>query len=236
MSLDVLFATLEKAGIRLSASYGQLNFRAPKGAMTSDLKVQIRENKAEILRFFSEQESILPIETSDYYSLSHAQHRIWMLSQIEQDGALFNVPLAYVIDGELDVARFKKALVSLLERHEILRTAFPLIEGEPKQRVISSSTDCLETIFRERDVQDLSPSEIENLLIQETETALDLETGPMFKVLVAKESQQRQLLLITLHHIVTDGWSVRLMMKELIKLKFNTQQSRKVKKFLGVYN
>ena len=216
MSLGVLFSTLEQAGIRLSASNGQLNFRAPKGAMTTELKAQIRDSKADILRFFSEQESILPIEAANYYALSHAQQRIWMLSQIEQDGALFNVPLAYVVDGELDVARFKKSLVCLLERHEILRTVFPLVEGEPKQRVISSSSDCLEAIFNERDVQDLSPTEIENLLIQETAIIFDLEAGPLIKVLVAKESAQRQLLIITLHHIITDGWSVRLMMQELI--------------------
>jgi tyrocidine synthetase-3 len=216
MSLDELFSTLEQVGIRLSASDGQLNFRAPKGAMTTELKAQIRDSKADILRFFSEQESILPIEAADYYALCHAQQRIWMLAQIEQDGTLFNVPLAYVIEGEFDVARFKKSLACLLERHEILRTVFPLIEGEPKQRVTSFSTEFLDAIFSERDVQDLSPSEIENLLTKETRTIFDLEAGPMFKVLIAKESSERQLLLVTLHHIVTDGWSVRLMMQELI--------------------
>lgn len=223
MSLDALFSTLEQAGIRLSASDGQLNFRAPKGAMTTELKALIRDSKADILRFFSEQESILPIEAANYYALSRAQQRIWMLSQIEQDGTLFNVPLAYVIDGELDVARFKKSLVCLLERHEILRTVFPLVEGEPKQRVISSSSDCLEAIFNERDVQDLSPTEIQNFLIKETGIIFDLEAGPLFKVLVAKESSQRQLLLITVHHIITDGWSVRLMMQELIA-NYHTDQ------------
>lgn len=224
MNLDVLFSTLEQAGIRLSASDGQLNFRSPKGAMTTELKEQIRDSKAEILRFFSEQESILPIEATSYYALSHAQQRIWMLSQIEQDGTLFNVPLAYVIDGKLDIACFKKSLGCLLERHEILRTVFPLVEGEPKQCVISSSSDCLEAIFNERDVQDLSPAEIENLLIRETGTFFDLEAGPLFKVLVAKQSSQRQLLLITLHHIITDGWSVRLMMQELIA-HYHTDQT-----------
>ena len=216
MNLDRLFSTLERVGIRLSVVDGQLNFRSPKGAMTPDLKVLIKDNKPEILRFFSEQESILPIETSDYYALSHAQQRIWMLSQIEQDGTLFNVPLAYVIEGEFDVERFKKAFESVLERHEILRTVFPRVDGEPKQRVISFNPDFIDATFSERDVQNWSPSEIENLLLRQTGAVFDLTTGPMFNVLVAKESEQRRLLLITLHHIVTDGWSVRLMMQELV--------------------
>lgn len=216
MSLEALFSTLKRAGIRLSVSDGQLNFRAPKGAMTAELKAKIRENKAEILRFFSEQESITPIQSADHYALSHAQQRIWMLSQIEQDGTVFNVPLAYVIEGKFDTAHFKKSLALLLERHEILRTVFRLVEGEPKQQVRSFNADFLDPIFHERDIQGLSAAGVENLLAEETKIIFDLANGPMFKVLVAKESSKRHILLITLHHIITDGWSVRLMMQELL--------------------
>jgi amino acid adenylation domain-containing protein len=146
--------------------------------------------------------------------LAFAQQRLWFLAQVEQ-GARYNVPFAADIHGELDVSALRRALARLVERHEALRTVFPAIEGMPVQRVQSMAEVAFE--LKETDVSASADPRAQAAAIaaDETERPFDLAQGPLVRARLVRQDAQLHTLLLTMHHIVTDGWSMGILEREL---------------------
>lgn len=173
-------------------------------------------------------QEIVPIPKSDYYQVSHAQKRLWILNQFEENQVAYNISGAFRFDN-LDSEIFEKVLNEIVVRHESLRTTFAVVDGEPKQKISKTAQDLgikLEHI-------DLTGQDAGEALVQELEkkemmTPFDLENGPLVRMKLLQLSPEVSAFLFTMHHIISDGWSMRLLMDEVNHLyeayKFGTKQ------------
>ncbi|MDQ3280054.1 MAG: condensation domain-containing protein, partial [Acidobacteriota bacterium] len=144
------------------------------------------------------------------YALSRAQHRLWIQQQLHPAVTAYTIPLAVWLDGPLDRDLFVHSLETLVERHEALRTTFVVRDGEPRQVVGAARLD-----FEELSVAD----EQSALAFAESEAArpFDLINGPLFRARLVRAGE-RHLFVATMHHIISDGWSIGVLAHELSAL------------------
>ncbi len=155
------------------------------------------------------------IDKADYYDVSHAQKRLWFLAQLnEANNVAYNMPAAFILTGDLDTEAFKKAFGSLVERHEILRTVFIQVDGQPKQQV----NDFKGFEINELDLTGSNDpqEEAKKMASSNAQTPFDMEKGPLMRVTLAKLEDSKYLFLFAMHHIISDGWSLDLLIKEVI--------------------
>ncbi|MCK6550476.1 amino acid adenylation domain-containing protein, partial [Myxococcota bacterium] len=150
--------------------------------------------------------------------LSFAQERLWFLSQLEPDSTAYNIRRVLEILGPLDVRRLEDALGRLVARHEVLRSRYPASAGRPRAEVTPPGR------FRlaELDLAELGDDERtlreQALVDEELARPFDLAEGPLFRATLLKSAAERHLLLLSMHHIVSDGWSLGLLFRELADL------------------
>ncbi|HET8890742.1 MAG TPA: non-ribosomal peptide synthase/polyketide synthase, partial [Candidatus Angelobacter sp.] len=161
--------------------------------------------------------------------LSFAQQRLWFLEQMDPGNAVYNIPFALRMKGELHHAALQKSLESIVERHEALRTVFVLnSEREAVQRVRPVADACLQVAIL--DIGHLPPeqreAEARRLAEEETKQGFDLSSGPLLRVKLMRMAEQEHVLLLTMHHIVSDGWSMGLLVREFMELYDAALQQR----------
>ena len=156
-----------------------------------------------------------PAERNGTAPLSFPQQQFWLLDQAEPNSSHYNIRTAIKITGPLEAARLQQAFAEIVASHEILRTKFVLNEGSPVQVIESSLPFAL-------DVSDLSSvstskreAEVQRLLAVEAEEHFDLAHGPLFRAKLLKLDRDEHLLLMTLHHIICDGWSIDVLLHEI---------------------
>lgn len=152
--------------------------------------------------------------------LSFAQQRLWFLDQLVPGSAAYNIPLAVRLSGTLDPVAFRWSWQEIVRRHDALRTRFPQRDGTPVQEIgnpeewqlaeIDLRSWSLETTARDAEVQKLAH--------EEAEKPFDLATGPLLRVKLVQLEEQEHVLFVTMHHIVSDGWSIGIMMREVSQL------------------
>ena len=147
--------------------------------------------------------------------LSFAQERLWFLDQLLPDSAVFNVPLALRLTSAVDEAVLEQSINEIVRRHEVLRTTYALVNGHPVPVIAPT----LRISLQVRDLTHLPASEVESAASQlrneEAERAFDLARGPLIRAALIRLTPTDQILLITLHHICSDGWSLVLLFEEL---------------------
>ena len=143
------------------------------------------------------------------HELSHAQRRLWILARLVPGDITYNMAGALTLEGPLDREAFARALNRLVERHEALRTHFPAVEGEPRQRVLDTDAFQLES----RPVADLDRGTEEAQTL--ATTAFDLERDLLFRALLLQVHDELHVFAYNMHHIVSDGWSLGVMEREL---------------------
>jgi hypothetical protein len=150
--------------------------------------------------------------------LSFAQERLWFLDQLEPGSPFYNVATALRLKGNLDVRALEFSISEIIRRHEVLRTTFPVMNGEPVQAISPATSFKLPVV----DLRGLGPGlreiEASRLAIEEEQRPFDLAKGPLLRVQLLLLDANDHLLLFTLHHILTDGWSTNLFMKEVAAL------------------
>ena len=148
--------------------------------------------------------------------LSAAQRRLWFLHQFDPLSTAYTLPYAVRLAGPLDTGALRAALAAMLERHEVLRTAFPAVDGLPPQAAAVPAelavADLSVVPAAEREAAALQ------LARQEAGRPFDLAAGPLCRPLLARLGQQDHLLILTMHHIVSDGWSMGVLIRELTAL------------------
>ncbi|MCH8494417.1 MAG: amino acid adenylation domain-containing protein [Balneolales bacterium] len=160
-------------------------------------------------------EEIMVIE-SDSYSLSDSQLRIWRSEQVFDTSAGYILGGAYRIGGDFDIDRLRMAIQRLTNRHSALRTTFPQINGEPRQ-VIHDAVSVPVLSFETSGTPDDLSQKIEAFFT----TRFDLENGPLLAFAYHQNSSDDHILAIKIHHLVTDGWSQGIVMKQLLELYQN---------------
>ena len=158
--------------------------------------------------------------------LSFYQQGLWVLSQLMPETALYHVPKAVRFTGKLDHDALQRSLDSILARHEALRTSFALVDGEPVQVVNEIKTLALPLIDLSHLDKDEREAEAQRLLGLEARRLFDLATGPMIRAALFHLQDDEHILLVTMHHIVTDGWSIGVFQRELMALYEAFQNGR----------
>ncbi|WP_137821869.1 non-ribosomal peptide synthase/polyketide synthase [Pseudomonas sp. D(2018)] len=162
------------------------------------------------------QGAIARLDRSQPLAQSAAQNRLWFLWQLDPHSAAYNIPGALRLRGSLDNVALKKSFQLLVERHESLRTTFHELDGQPVQRIHPAGGFQLRLI----DLEDQPDAEARAQTIRESEalTPFDLENGPLLRVSLVRIDERDHLLLVTLHHIIADGWSLNLLLDEFSRL------------------
>src|SRR4051812_35912133 len=156
---------------------------------------------------------IEPVERGAALPLSFAQQRLWFLERMGDLGSTYHIPTGLRLGRELDGAALRRALDAMLARHEALRTTFVEVEGEPVQRIAEESRFHL----LEHDLGEHpdAAAELRRLAAEEAGAPFDLEHGPLIRGRLVRLPADDHVLLLTMHHIVSDGWSMEVLTREL---------------------
>ncbi|HEU0014950.1 MAG TPA: condensation domain-containing protein, partial [Longimicrobium sp.] len=144
--------------------------------------------------------------------LSFAQQRLWFLEQLGGLGGTYHVPVRLRLRGPLDRAALGRALDRIVARHEALRTTFAEVDGVPEQRIAPADAGFP---LLEHDLAGAGDAELDRVMAEEADAPFDLERGPLFRGRLVRLAADHHLLLLTLHHVVSDGWSCGVLTREL---------------------
>ena len=163
-------------------------------------------------------QSLLPAARAEEVPLSFAQQRLWFLHQLEPSSSAYNIPAALHIKGALNVEVLTRCFNEIIRRHESLRTTFPIVGGSPVQDIapvleLELPLVNVPAIFAE-ERQDW----IRRLIAEEAARPFDLAHGPLLRTLVLRLAEDEHVLLLAVHHISADGWSVKVFLRELAAL------------------
>ena len=150
--------------------------------------------------------------------LSFAQQRQWFLHQLEPDNPAYNISTAVKITGKLDTEKLQQCLNILVQRQEILQTTFLTVEGKPQLKINPDTAIALDIV----DLTTLSETEkqlqIQQLQQEDSQTPFVLEQSPLMRVKLLITAANEQILLLSVHHIIADGWSMGVLVKEIVGL------------------
>ncbi|MBD2562852.1 MULTISPECIES: non-ribosomal peptide synthetase [Nostoc] len=222
MNIEQLVVDLSKQGVKLWVEGEQLRVNAPKGVLTLETRDLLAKNKAELIFLLHEKNAdtdtdFPPIkaERPQNLPLSFAQERLWLLNQLEPDNPSYNEQAALKLHGKLNVVALEQSLNKIIDRHEALRTNFRTINEQPVQVI----TDSLNLNVPIVDLSELPESEREiacqQLATTEANRPFDLASSPLIRASVVKLTEVEHALVLTIHHIVVDGWSIGVLMREL---------------------
>ena len=149
--------------------------------------------------------------------LSFAQQRLWFLHQLHPESPAYNSPRVFRLHGPLNVGALEEALRQICQRHEILRTTFPSVAGQPRQEIARTARPRLPVVDLARFAtsEDRRDRAARRLIAREIARPFDLARGPLLRGLLVRLGAEHHLFLLNLHHIVTDGWSEEILYREL---------------------
>ncbi|WP_354676164.1 amino acid adenylation domain-containing protein [Pseudomonas syringae] len=162
----------------------------------------------------SELPSILPVTRDQPMPLSFAQQRLWFLAQMDGGNEAYNIPMALSLEGTLDVTALTRALARIVERHETLRSRF--VAGEDSAHVLFVPTPA-DARLPVEDMRHI-PQALAERIRAEAVAPFDLAHGPLMRAHLLQVADERHVLLLTVHHIVADGWSMGVLTQELLAL------------------
>ncbi len=197
---------------------------APEG-MTAELRAEIQERKVEIIEFLeatnrtnNHSVRLVPISRSENLPLSFAQQRLWFLEQLIPNNPFYNIPLALHLTGSLNQAALEQTFSEIVRRHETLHTTVVMQSGQPVQVINPILTIPLPVI----DLRQLPQAEREiqarRLTTQEAQRPFNLSTDLLLRVKLLWLDETEYILLLTMHHIGSDGWSIGVLSQEIAAL------------------
>jgi hypothetical protein len=180
--------------------------------MAEHLKAALQEGQTQQLP------PLVSLSRDQELPLSFAQQRLWFVQELDRNSAAYNLPMAARLEGYLNIVALRQALNEIVRRHEVLRTSFITANGHPAQ-VIEPSLQLLLPLV---DLCELDigarESFINSLTIQEAQRPFDLSTSPLLRVTLLRVSAKDHIALLTMHHIIGDGWSNGILIREIAAL------------------
>ncbi|HEY9134283.1 MAG TPA: condensation domain-containing protein, partial [Pseudomonadales bacterium] len=223
MTAHELLSKARAAGIKLWLDGDELKFKAPKGAFTPEIKSQLIKFKPEVIAFLrnaktiddSGKEAIPKVDDAEKYPLSFAQQRLWFIEQLDPGDISYNIPIALRLTGAVDVNVLNKVFREIINRHEALRAGFENHQGEGWQRIKDLGSwaivvDDLSELSEYRQEQSLK-----KFLYREATISFDLVKDTLIRAKLFRLSEHEAVLITTMHHIVSDGWSMGVLIKEV---------------------
>jgi amino acid adenylation domain-containing protein/non-ribosomal peptide synthase protein (TIGR01720 family) len=213
MNLTELLENLSAKNVELWVDGDKLRYRSPEKSLTPELLGEIKQYKPEIIQILSQSSN----QTATY-SLSYGQKALWSLYELVPSSTADNATYAAKLVTNLNIPDLKQAAQALVERHPLLRTTFATIDGEPVQTVHENQ----QVDFSIQEAFDLGQDDVNNWLSEKSDRPFDLEQGPLLRfdllinqIKTDKLATKENILLITLHQIVGDFWSLEIVIGEL---------------------
>ncbi|MCT7951958.1 amino acid adenylation domain-containing protein [Ancylothrix sp. C2] len=199
---------------------------AKEGILTAELKAEIAERKAEIIAFLQQTrrpigqqiKPLVPLAQKANLPLSFAQQRLWFLDQLVGNNPFYNMPAALRLTGNLKLVALEKAFNEIVRRHEVLRTSFAVVGEEPVQKISSHLSLTIDIADLRKLPSSQREIEAQKITTQEAQKTFNLSTGPLLRVLLIQLEEKAYLLMLNMHHIVSDGWSIGVLIQELSSL------------------
>ncbi len=185
--------------------------------------------EVEQLKRSGETTPVPPLIKSDHggdLPLSFAQQRLWFIDQLEPGNSTYNMPAAVRLSGRVNLDALHSSLNEIVRRHEVLRTSFPSSEGEPRQYIDEYSELRPEVIDLINSDEAEREQKLELILEEETRRGFDLSSGPLIRAKLIKMGEDEHVLIVVMHHIVSDGWSMEVMVREFTHLYEALSQGR----------
>ncbi|MBQ4878624.1 amino acid adenylation domain-containing protein [Pseudoalteromonas luteoviolacea] len=231
MIAQEIVAMLATHNIDITLESGEkIKVKAPKGALTPELTTAISTNKQALVEYLTyvqsftdggieEGEQISQLDLTSY-PLSFTQQRLWFLDKLQGSSAEYNMPMAFNVSGPLDLQLVQRVLISIIERHHILRSIY-LGEGDKVTQHIQNMSD-IDLRVEVKDLTALAPElqtlRVTDLVRSDFTRAFDLTCDLMVRVSYIRQSQAQGILLFNMHHIASDGWSVEVLIREFFTL------------------
>ncbi|MCC5669654.1 amino acid adenylation domain-containing protein [Nostoc sp. CHAB 5784] len=226
MNTVELLSYLRSLDIQIFIDGEKFRCNAPEGTLTVELRTEIQEHKAEIIEFLKATNRthnhnfrpLVPISRSENLPLSFAQQRLWFLDQLIPNNPFYNIPVALHLTGSLNKAALEQTFNEIVRRHEALRTTFVIQSGQPVQVINPTLTIPLPII----DLRQLPQAEREiqarQFTNQEAQRFFNLSTDSLLQVKLLWLDETQYILLLNMHHIVSDGWSIGVLIQEIAAL------------------
>ncbi|RNB59090.1 amino acid adenylation domain-containing protein [Brevibacillus gelatini] len=158
---------------------------------------------------------LVPVARDRNLPLSYAQQRLWFFDRLMPNHALYNIPTAVQLQGKLDIDAWERSLKLIIDRHESLRTTFTDQNGEAVQVIHPTSDWRLERIDLRALPDDVRHAEGQRLAKEEANKPFDLVTGPLIRATIIQTGEENFIFLLNVHHIIADGWSAGILLREL---------------------
>jgi len=177
-------------------------------ALTSHIEsIKIQQDRSTL------KNTLVPVEKKEFYSLTHAQKRMFFLSQFVEDSSAYNNIMGLRLEGNLDYDVFDKAIQSIIDSQEALRTVFKMVEGEPKQFVLEPKEATFKSNIFDIDYEE----DVETLINEESKYLFDVSLFPLFRCCLYKIGDKKHICILNIHHIISDGSSIGLFLENFYK-------------------
>src|SRR5215813_106275 len=225
-STTELLSILRKLDVELLVTGNKLRIHAAPGKLTPELREAISQRKTELISYLlrSTTPTTSPIPEIKRaprdcpLPLSFAQQRLWFLDQFEPGSAAYNLATAVHMVGELDVAALRRALQTVIERHESLRTRFADVDGTPLQLIDPPSEFTVSEIELLHLPAEKRFAAARQFADSESARPFDLEHGPLLRIHLLRLAEAEHVLLLVMHHIIIDAWALSVLFGEIFDL------------------
>ncbi len=200
-----------------------LRCNAPEGIITPEVRAEISDKKAEILSFLKAANRtssftpapIVPMGRDGNLPLSFAQQRLWFLDQLVPNNPFYNVPAALRLTGALNFSALQQTFNEIVRRHEALRTTLAVVSSQPVQRIAAAFYLPINVVDLRNLPQESRQTEANRLTAKEAQRSFNLSTDLLLRVTLLQLDDAEYLLMLNMHHIVSDGWSIGVLIQEL---------------------
>ncbi|WP_420124963.1 amino acid adenylation domain-containing protein [Longimicrobium sp.] len=183
-----------------------------EGPTVAELTVRVEEMRRAGMAVLP---PVVPTERTQAPPLSFAQQRLWFLEQMGNLGGTYHIPMRLRLRGGLDRGALARSLDRIVARHEALRTSFPTVDGEPVQRIAPAAESAFRLVEHDLQAAPEAEDELHRLVSDEAGAPFDLAQGPLIRGRLVRMAADDHVLLLTMHHIVSDGWSMGVLHREL---------------------
>ncbi|MFC5743626.1 non-ribosomal peptide synthetase [Dyella tabacisoli] len=232
-SIDDLLSFLRRKGVRIWVESDQLRHEAPDGALTAHELSKLHNSSERLVAMLqgAKKKAVvdLPPEPrlqARVLPLSFQQEQLWLVELVGLAGSAYIVPSAIRLRGSLDIQALELSFVELRRRHESLRTRFEMREGSPIQVIDEATGSCLEQVDFSAQEAGVREESLRTRMRQQVQQRFDLARGPLLRLVLVKMDARDHVLLMTMHHCVSDGWSMSVLVREISTLYEAFSQQR----------
>lgn len=226
MSTRELLSRLLDLDIQVWIDQDRLRYSAPQGVMTPELQADLAKHKIEIMAYLRDSAAagepashpIVLLPRPERIPLSFAQERLWFVDQLDPGNPAYNMFIAVRLRGRLDVAALERGFNQIVWRHESLRTTFRTVDGQPYQDIAPALQASLPLDDLSAIPHTAQDSEVQRLAREEAHRPFDLVNGPLVRCRLIRLADAEHVLMLCMHHIVSDGWSMGVLFREIVQL------------------